>query len=83
MQNALLEHSAILSTSIKRVFVIKTFVLSNFEWPLNTDFTVFYLTKYRTKLPDHLPSVFIYLKNHFREKNISQFDNIILTSNFW
>ena len=34
-------HSAILSTFIKLPFVFKTFVLSIFEWPLNTDFTVF------------------------------------------
>ena len=35
-----LEHSAILSTFIKLPFVIKTFVLSFFEWPLKTGFTV-------------------------------------------
>ena len=34
------EHSAILVTSIKLQFVIKIFVLSIFEWPLKTDFTV-------------------------------------------
>ena len=34
------EHSAILSTLIKLPFVIKTFVLSIFEWPLKTGFTV-------------------------------------------
>ena len=34
------EHSAILSTFIKIPFVIKIFVLSIFEWPLKTDFTV-------------------------------------------
>ena len=34
------EHSAILSTLIKLPFVIKIFVLSIFEWPLKTDFTV-------------------------------------------
>ena len=34
------EHSAILSTFIKLPFVLKTLVLSIFEWPLNTDFTV-------------------------------------------
>ena len=33
-------HSAILSTFIKLLFVIKTFVLSMFEWPLKTGFTV-------------------------------------------
>ena len=34
------EHSAIQSTSIKLPFVFKTFVLSIFEWPLKTGFTV-------------------------------------------
>ena len=34
------EHSAILSTFIKLPFVIKTFVLSIFEWPFITGFTV-------------------------------------------
>ena len=33
MQNALLEHSAILSTCTKLQFIVKTFVLSIFEWP--------------------------------------------------
>ena len=35
-----LEHSAILSTFIKLPFVLKIFVLSIFEWPLKTGFTV-------------------------------------------
>ena len=34
------EHSAILSTFIKLPFVSKIFVLSIFEWPLKTGFTV-------------------------------------------
>ena len=34
------EHSAILSTFIKLPYVIKIFVLSIFEWPLKTGFTV-------------------------------------------
>ena len=34
------EHSAILSTFIKLPFVIKIFVLSFFEWPLKSGFTV-------------------------------------------
>ena len=41
MQNARREHSAILSTFIKVPFVFKTFVLSIFEWPLKTGFTVY------------------------------------------
>ena len=36
------EHSAILSTFIKLVFVIKIFVLPIFEWPFCTGFTVFW-----------------------------------------
>ena len=34
------EHSAILLTFIKLSFVIKIFVLSSFEWPFYTGFTV-------------------------------------------
>ena len=34
------EHSAILLTCIKLPFAFKTFVLSIFEWPLKTGFTV-------------------------------------------
>ena len=36
------EYSAIRSTFIKLPFVIKIFVLSIFEWPLKTGFTVHY-----------------------------------------
>ena len=35
-----MEHSAILMTFIKLLFVIKTFVLSIFDWPFYTGFTV-------------------------------------------
>ena len=35
------EHSAILSTFVKLQFVIKIFVLSIFEWPFYTGFTVY------------------------------------------
>ena len=35
------EHSAIILTFIKLPVVITTFVLSFFEWPLKTGFTVF------------------------------------------
>ena len=38
-----LEHSAILSTFIKLPFVIKIFVLSIFEWPFITGFTLSFL----------------------------------------
>ena len=40
LQNAPREHSAILSAFIKLPFVFKIFVLSIFEWPLKTGFTV-------------------------------------------
>ena len=42
MQNAPREHFAILLTFIKLSFVFKTFVLSIFEWPLKTRFTVYF-----------------------------------------
>ena len=35
------EHSAILSTFIKLLFGIKNFILSTFEWPFYTGFTVY------------------------------------------
>ena len=41
LQNAPTEHSAIILTFIKLPFVFKTFVLSVFEWPLKTGFTVY------------------------------------------
>ena len=37
-----IEHSAILWTFIKLPFVFKTLVLSTFEWPLRTGFSVRY-----------------------------------------
>ena len=40
--------AAILSTFIKLLFVIKIFVLSIFEWPFSTDYTVHvFLFQYR------------------------------------
>ena len=39
-RNAEGEHSAILLTFIKLPFVIKIFVLSIFEWPVYTGFTI-------------------------------------------
>ena len=44
--NAGQKYSAILLTFIKLPFAIKIFVLSIFEWPLKTGFTVDYLTKH-------------------------------------
>ena len=37
----MLQHSAILSNFIKLPFAIKTIILSCFEWPLKTGFTVY------------------------------------------
>ena len=37
------EHSAMLLTFIKLPYVIKIFVLSVFEWPLKTGFTLYLL----------------------------------------
>ena len=37
---ALLEHSEILLTFINLPFVLKTFILSIFKWPLKTGFTI-------------------------------------------
>ena len=51
------EHSAILSTIIKLPFVIKFFVLSIFEWPLQTGFTVFFIMSPGTKLGGDLREV--------------------------
>ena len=44
------EHSAILWTFIELQFVIKTFVLSIFEWLFYTGFTVFQFAVYQIKL---------------------------------
>ena len=60
MQNAPWGHSAILSTFIKLSFVIKIFVLSIFEWPFYTDFTVvwiLYIFKSLCHWSDHLKKV--------------------------
>ena len=51
-----LEHSAILSTSIKLPFVIKIFVLSIFELSLKTGFTVCIIT---TAIPGRNVKAFI------------------------
>ena len=48
------EHSAILSTFIKLPFVIKIFVLSTFEWPFYTGFTV--ITIVNENFPDWQPN---------------------------
>ena len=50
------EHSAILSTFIKLPVVIKTFVLSNFEWLFYTGFTVL-----KSKLVDNLLAFYDFL----------------------
>ena len=47
-------HSAILSTFIRLPFVIKTFVLSIFEWPLKTGFAVTLLFNARSGIESEL-----------------------------
>ena len=47
LQNAPVEHSAILLTCTKLPPVFKTYVLSIFEWPLKTSFTVFCVSSSR------------------------------------
>ena len=44
------EHSAILSTFIKLPFVIKIFVLSVFEWPFYTGFTILSFYRYKNTI---------------------------------
>ena len=53
MQNAPKEHSAILSTFIKLPGVLKTIVLSIFEWPLKTGFTFIILPDYKVNVPGY------------------------------
>ena len=48
------KHSAILSTSIKLPFFIKTFDLSIFEWSFKTGFTVFTSWAKNSVDPNHL-----------------------------
>ena len=43
------EHSAILLTFIKLPFIIKIFILSIFEWPFYTGFTVNYQSSHFVK----------------------------------
>ena len=51
------EHSAILFTFIKLPVVIKTFVLSIFEWPFYTGFTV----SSRSKQHIHADTIYTYI----------------------
>ena len=48
------EHSAILSIFIRLPFVIKNLVLSIFEWPFYTGFTVLYVRKSKKSLHEQL-----------------------------
>ena len=59
------EHSAILLTFFKLPFVIKIFVLSIFEWPFYTGFTVHHKARTEDKTSTHNGDVargFIVLK---------------------
>ena len=57
LQNAPREHSAIFLSFIKLPFIIKIFVLSIFEWPLKTGFTVYLLLVSRKACNDVLELV--------------------------
>ena len=50
------EHSAILLTIIKLPFVIKIFIMSIFEWPFKTDFTLVTNNLQWSLLPDFYSS---------------------------
>ena len=55
------EHSAILSTFIKLQVVIKIFVLSIFEWPFYSGFTVVYiLLSVRNGMEFQYPSILFF-----------------------
>ena len=57
------EHSAVLLTFIKLPFVIKIFVLSIFEWPLKTGFTVYV---FRSIVENHVvPNQLVSQNLHF------------------
>ena len=58
MQNALLEHSAILSTFIKLPFVFKTFTFFISEWPLKTG--LLYIAKLHFDVCLLSVSIFLY-----------------------
>ena len=59
------EHSVILSTFIKLSFVIKIFVLSIFEWPLKTGFTVYAKNPLNTHVDLSSRAVYLYFSpNH-------------------
>ena len=55
------EHSAILSSFIKPLFVIKTFVLSVIEWPFYTGFTVLHYHKHQSSFSGDEVHVFLLL----------------------
>ena len=67
------ECSATLSTFIKLPFVIKTFVLTNFEWPLYTGFTVKLFLSYLSFLID---SVFLNFSSHDSLSSAMSFSDI-------
>ena len=73
LQNAPREHSAILSTFIKLPFIIKIFVLSIFEWPFYTGFTV---QRHQYKLSSQLLAVNSSFWRHFKNGQlILKFDS--------
>ena len=65
MQNAHMEHSAVLLTCIKIPNGFQTFVLSIFEWLLKTGFTVFYLFDEPEKNRNRSCQSFYFVKSTF------------------
>ena len=75
----LLEHSAILSTFIKLPFVNKIFVLSIFEGPLKTGFTVIlYWTKVETLHLNCLPFIYKIKQASKANENVSECSKTVL-----
>ena len=72
------EHSVMLSTFIKLPFVIKISVLSIFEWPLYTVFTVHVSLLFN----DWCPSLSVVLRHHFASNDTPPISQICITLAF-
>ena len=66
------KHSALLLAFIKLPFVIKIFVLSFFEWPFYTGFTVYYIQEVEFML-NKAENLFSFLQDVF--SNVTNFRN--------
>ena len=78
------EYSALLSAFIKLPFVIKTFVLSIFEWPFYTGFTVF-RNKQKMKInrKSSMDNILLTLDNRNSDKSKSQLKLKILSFSYF